>query len=186
MPGKTLNPESGLRGALTVSAESRFADALTDFKTFFNMTALTEILMEEPKMRRIVVCGLLAALAALCAVPAQAATANFQGFCENSVVNGTLTTDCVFDPTRTPTGQTGTACPNSSIRKYFIDFGDGSSTFYVPPPHQKGHTYIGPMIVDICLTVFCNDGTTSPTTCHCMSNNIGFGGCILPGSGWKP
>jgi len=135
-------------------------------------------------MRKIVVCGLLAALAATFAAPAQAATANFQGYCENSF-NGVLTTDCVFDPTRTPPGQTGTACPNSSIKKYFIDFGDGTSTFYTPPPHQIGHTYSGAMIVDICLTVFCNNNT-SATTCHCMSNNIGFGGCILPGGGWMP
>jgi len=113
------------------------------------------------------------------AAPASAATANFQGFCDGYPL------DCVFDPQRTPSGQTGTACPGSSVKRYFWDFGDGSSTFKTPPPHQTGHTYSGVSIWDVCLTVFCNDNT-SATKCHCVSNSVGLPYCILAGAGWGP
>lgn len=113
------------------------------------------------------------------AAPAVAATANFQANCDG------FPTDCVFDPQRTPFGQSGTACPGSSVKKYFWDFGDGTSTFKTPPPHQTGHTYTSFLTTDVCLTVFCNNNT-SATTCHCFSNVVGLGGCIIPGAGWTP
>jgi hypothetical protein len=113
------------------------------------------------------------------AAPATAATANFQGICDGFPM------DCIFDPQRTPSGQTGTACPGSSIKRYFWDFGDGSSTFKTPPPHQTGHTYSGSILTDVCLTVFCNDNTNA-TTCHCVSNTVGLPYCILVGAGWGP
>lgn len=114
------------------------------------------------------------------AAPAMAVTANFQANCDPGIP-----TDCVFDPTRTPSGQTGTACPGSSVKKYFWDFGDGTSTFKTPPPHQTSHTYSSGISTDVCLTVFCNDNT-STTTCHCFSNTIGVGGCIRPIGDWTP
>jgi len=125
---------------------------------------------------------LLFCLLGLAAVagPALAATANFQVNCDAGIP-----TDCVLDPTRTPAGQTGTACPNSTVKKYFVDWGDGTSYFYTPPPPQTSHTYGGAIQTNICLTVFCNDGT-SATTCHCIANNIGVGGCVRPGAGWTP
>lgn len=129
-------------------------------------------------MRKCLSClVLLAALAA----PAMAATANFQGNCDASQ----FPHDCVFDPQRAPAGQSGTSCPGSSIKRYFWDFGDGTSTFKTPPPHQVGHTYSSFLTTQVCLTVFCNDNT-SATTCHCFSNVVGLGNCILPGLGWSP
>ncbi|HEV7786523.1 MAG TPA: PKD domain-containing protein, partial [Thermoanaerobaculia bacterium] len=107
-------------------------------------------------------------------------SANFQGFCDPGIP-----TDCVFDPTRTPSGQTATACPGSSVKKYFWDFGDGNSTFVTPPPSQIGHTYPSATNTDVCLTVFCNNNS-SATTCHCFVNNIGINGCILPTGSWTP
>lgn len=122
--------------------------------------------------------GCLVLLAAV-ATPAMAASANFQANCTG------YPTDCVFDPQRTPSGQTATACPGSSVKKYFWDFGDGTSFFVTPPPHQTSHTYTSFLTTDVCLTVFCNDNT-SKTTCHCFSNVVGLGSCIMPGAGWTP
>ena len=112
--------------------------------------------------------------------PAVAATADFQANCDSGIP-----TDCVVDPTRTPSGGTPTACPSSSIKKYFIDWGDGTSYFFTPPPSQTSHTYSGAIQTNICVTVFCNYNT-SATTCHCFANNIGVGGCVRPGAGWTP
>jgi hypothetical protein len=122
-------------------------------------------------------------LAAVAAQPAAAtATANFQANCDSGIP-----TDCIFDPSRTPSGQTATSCPGSSIKKYFWDFGDGTNSgFITPPPTQTSHTYSTSYAdIDICLTVFCNDNT-SATTCHCFSNTFGIGGCIRPGASWTP
>jgi hypothetical protein len=127
------------------------------------------------------VLSLFIVLAAVSALPAAAASANFQANCDSGIP-----TDCAFDPTRTPSGQTGTACPGSSVKKYFWDFGDGNSTFATPPPDQIGHTYTTSYsFINVCLTVYCNDNTTA-TTCHCFSNTVGIGGCIRPGAGWTP
>jgi len=112
--------------------------------------------------------------------PALAASANFQVNCDSGIP-----TDCVLDPTRTPSGQTGTSCGTSTVKKYFVDWGDGTSYFYTPPPSQTSHTFSGSSQNDICITVFCNDGT-SATKCHCFSNTIGVGGCVRPGAGWTP
>jgi PKD repeat protein len=120
-------------------------------------------------------------LAVAMASPAAAATANFQANCDSGIP-----TDCVFDPTRTPSGQTGTSCPGSTVKKYFWDFGDGNSEFVTPPPTQASHTYTAAEAdIDVCLTVFCNNNT-SATTCHCFSNQFGVNGCIRPGAGWTP
>lgn len=112
--------------------------------------------------------------------PAFAATANFQVNCASGIP-----TACVLDPNRTPSGQTGTSCPGSSVSQYFVDWGDGTSYFYTPPPHQTSHTFSSGSSNDICLTVFCADGTSS-TKCHCFSNVIGVNGCVRPGAGWTP
>jgi len=113
--------------------------------------------------------------------PAAAATANFQANCDHGIP-----TDCIFDPTRTPTGGTPTACPGSSVKKYFWDFGDGTSAFVTPPPHTTSHTYSTGVQTDVCLTVFCNDGTSSPAGCHCFSNQVGVNGCIRNIANWTP
>lgn len=122
--------------------------------------------------------GCLVLLAAV-ATPAMAASANFQGNCTSAFPN-----DCVFDPQRTPSGQTATACPGSSVKRYFWDFGDGTSFFVTPPPHQTSHTYTSFLTTNICLTVFCNDNTSS-TKCHTFSNVVGLPG-VMPGAGWTP
>lgn len=113
--------------------------------------------------------------------PAMAATANFQANCAQGIP-----TDCIFDPNRVPSfGGTATSCPGSSVRRYFWDFGDGGSTFATPPPHTIAYTYTTGVQTEVCLTVFCNDNT-SATTCHCMSNQIGFNGCIRNIGTWTP
>lgn len=124
----------------------------------------------------------LLAFAAI-AGPASAATANFQANCDPGIP-----TDCVFDPNRTSSfGGSPTACPGSSVKKYFWDFGDGNSTFVTPPPHLASHTYSGPIgYAEVCLIVFCNDGTSSPPACHCFSNQIGVNGCIRNIGSWTP
>jgi hypothetical protein len=113
---------------------------------------------------------------------ASAATANFQANCASGIP-----TACTFDASRTPTGQTATSCPGSSVWKYFWDFGYNATSFawVTPPPHTTSYTYPGASQADVCLTVFCNDGT-SATKCHCFANNIGINGCIRPGAGWTP
>jgi hypothetical protein len=115
---------------------------------------------------------------AVAAYPAAAATAQFQANCAPGIP-----TNCVFDPLR-PSGS-GSACPGSSISRYFWDFGDGTSVFITPPPNQTGHTYSSGISTDVCLTVFCANGT-SATTCHCFSNVVGIGGCIRPIGDWTP
>jgi len=132
-------------------------------------------------MKRLLFLGFLLLLAAASSAPAEAATANFQANCTAATPN-----DCVFDPQRAPAGQPGTSCAPSTIRRYFWDFGDGTSFFRTPPPHQTSHSFpAGTNEVWICLTVFCNDNT-SDTKCHCFSNVVGFGGCIIPGASWTP
>jgi len=126
---------------------------------------------------------ILLALCLLMALPADAATANFQGNCLPPVPG--VPTDCVFDATRTPMGGIPTACPGSAIRRYFWDFGDGTSTFATPPPPWITHTYTSPITTWVYLTVFCNDGT-SATNRHCFSNQIAIAGCVIPGAGWTP
>ena len=77
----------------------------------------------------------------------------------------------MLDPTRNAfTGTTFDPCPGSSIKKIFVDWGDGTSYFYFPPPKQTSHTFAGASQEDICITTFCNDGTSSPAACHCFSN----------------
>lgn len=114
--------------------------------------------------------------------PAMAATADFQANCASGIP-----TSCSFDASRTPSGGTATACPGSSIKKYFWDFGDGAFAWVTgtPPSSTTSHTYSGAIQTNVCLTVFCNNNT-SATTCHCFANNIGVGGCIRPGAGWTP
>jgi hypothetical protein len=112
--------------------------------------------------------------------PASAATADFQVNCASGIP-----TSCVLDPQRTPSGGTATSCAPGTITQYFVDWGDGTSYFYTPPPHQTSHTFSGASSNDICLTVFCSNGT-SKTTCHCFSNTFGVGGCVRPGAGWTP
>lgn len=132
-------------------------------------------------MKKTLLLCFLLATAVLAAPAAHAATANFQANCASGAP-----TDCVFDPTRTPTGQTGTSCAPSTVKRYFWDFDDGTAFFVTPPPHQVGHTFApGTNEATICVTVFCNDNT-SATKCHCFSNVIGIGGCIRPGAGWTP
>lgn len=113
---------------------------------------------------------------------ASAATANFQANCASGIP-----TVCTFDASRTPTGQTATSCPGSSVKKYFWDFGDSAFAWVAgtPPSTTANHTYSGAIQTDVCLTVFCNNNT-SATTCHCFANNIGVNGCIRPGAGWTP
>jgi hypothetical protein len=125
---------------------------------------------------------ILAAFALLsCAAAAEAATANFQANC-----NSGIPTFCVFDPFRTPAGQTGTSCPGGAQPSaYFWDYGDGSSQWVIPPPHTASHTYNSGISTDVCVTVFCPDGS-SATKCHCFSNVVGVNGCIRPGAGWTP
>jgi hypothetical protein len=130
-------------------------------------------------MRRAVFFCFLLFLAAAFSAPAEAQTASFQMNCASGIP-----TNCVLDPLR-PSGS-GSSCPaGTSITQYFVDWGDGNSEFYTPPPHQKGHTYSSGLSTDVCLTVFCSNGT-SATTCRCFSNVIGVGGCVRPGAGWTP
>jgi hypothetical protein len=113
--------------------------------------------------------------------PAGAATANFQVNCASGIP-----TNCVLDPNRTPSGQTATSCPmGHSVTQYFVDWGDGTSYYYTPPPHQTSHIFLGASSNNICLTVFCSDGS-STIKCHCFSNTVGIGGCVRPGAGWTP
>jgi hypothetical protein len=143
---------------------------------------LDEVPEVEQCMRRALWIGLVL-LVAGSAMPASAASAEFQGNCTNSF-SGQLRTDCVFNAQRTPSGGTPTSCSPSTISNYFWDYGDGSSSGFTTSSFVS-HTYYGAGIWDICLAVFCANGT-SAEKCHCLSNNIGFGTCILPGSGWMP
>jgi hypothetical protein len=120
-------------------------------------------------------------LAAIASPSSAATTAEFQANCASGIP-----TNCVLDPLRTPSGGTPTGCTvPATVTQYFVDWGDGTMYFYAPPPHQTSHKYCSPIQTDICLTVFCSDGT-SKTTCHCFSNIIGINGCVRPGAGWTP
>jgi hypothetical protein len=125
-------------------------------------------------------CTLLALCLLIAALPTAATTANFQGSCDTAI-----RTSCGFDTTRTPWGGTGTTCTRSTVTAYFWDFGDGISAFYPPNQTWVYHFYGSAISGDICLTVFCSDGTVA-TTCHCFNNQFGVGGCIRPGAGWTP
>jgi hypothetical protein len=134
-------------------------------------------------MRRLLWIGLVLLLIAGSALPALAATAEFQGNCNNTP--GTpLRTDCVFNATRVPSwGGSATSCSPSSITQYFWDYGDGASEFTTS--YLRSHTYFGASCWDIDLAVFCTNGSSASAS-HCLCNNIGFGGCIIPGAGWTP
>lgn len=122
--------------------------------------------------------GLLALLAV--AAPTDAATANFQANCSLGIP-----TNCVFDATRAPSGQSATSCGAASVTNYFWDFGDGTSLFTTSSfvSHTYNQGYCQTDFVD--LAVFCSDGS-SATKSHCYCSTIGFAGCIRPGSGWTP
>jgi hypothetical protein len=135
-------------------------------------------------MRKVLWVCLVFLLAAGSVLPAHAANAEFQGNCTNSTPGGTLRTDCVFNAGRTPSGSSPTTCSPSSITSYFWDYGDGTDSGFTSSS-SASHTYFGAGDWTICLSVFCANGS-SDTTCHCMINNIGINGCILPGAGWTP
>jgi len=135
-------------------------------------------------MKKALWVGFILLLAVGSALPVHAAAnAEFQGNCTNTA--GTpLRTDCVFSATRTPSGSSPTTCSPSTITSYFWDYGDGTDSGFTSSS-SVSHTYFGASSWDICLSVFCANGS-SDTTCHCMINNIGINGCILPGGGWLP
>lgn len=125
-----------------------------------------------------IVLGLL--VLALTAIPAWAATANFQANCASGIP-----TYCVFDATRAPSGQTGTSCGSASISSYFWDFGDGNSLFTTSSfvSHTYTQAYCDTDFVD--LAVFCSD-SSSATKSQCYCSTFGVNGCIRPGAGWTP
>ncbi len=135
-------------------------------------------------MKRALWMGLVLAMAAGNVMPAMAASADFQGNCTNSVPGGNLRTDCVFDATRTSSWGTPTSCSPSTISNYFWDYGDGSSSGFTSSSFVS-HTYFGAGDWWIDLAVFCANGSSATAT-HCMVNNFGIFGCILPGGGWMP
>jgi PKD domain len=135
-------------------------------------------------MRKVLWVGFALLLAVGSMLPAHAAAnAEFQGNCTNTP--GTpLTTSCVFSATRTPSSGSPTSCSPSYISNYFWDYGDGADSGFTTNS-SASHVYTGADDWDVCLSVFCGNGT-SDTTCHCMINYIGIYGCILPGTGWGP
>lgn len=135
-------------------------------------------------MKKALWVGFILLLAVGSALPVHAAAnAEFQGYCTNSP--GTpLTTSCVFNSTRTPSGSSPTTCSPSSISSYFWDYGDGADSGFTSSS-SASHVYSGSGDWNVCLSVFCANNT-SDTTCHCMINYIGINGCILPGAGWTP
>jgi hypothetical protein len=135
-------------------------------------------------MRKALWIGLVLLLAAGSVLPVlAAANAEFQGNCINTP--GTpLRTDCVFNANKTPSGSSPTTCSPSTISNYFWDYGDGTDSGFTFNS-SASHTYFGSSDWTICLSVFCANGS-SDTTCHCMVNYIGIGGCIRPGAGWTP
>lgn len=133
-------------------------------------------------MRRFMSYGIAVLGLFLGAMVAQAATANFQGFCTNSSSGGTLTTACKFTVLRTPSGQTGTSCAPAFISSTSWNFGDGATG---TSPGTIEHTYTGVVGLDVTVTVYCTDNSSATAT-HCLYNNIGVGGCVRPGAGWTP
>src|SRR5215203_1127207 len=80
--------------------------------------------------------------------PASAATSDFQVNCASGIP-----TNCVLDPLRTPSGGTPTGCTApATVSQYFVDWGDGTSYFYTPPPTQTSHTYTTGIQTNICLS----------------------------------
>ncbi|MDY7096154.1 MAG: hypothetical protein SX243_24530 [Acidobacteriota bacterium] len=131
--------------------------------------------------RKLIVFGLALVFLIAPALVASATTANFEGWCSSSFPN-----NCVFD-TRRPTASP-TSCGSSSIDEFFWDYGDNT----YPPQFETttspigSHTYPpGMNTVDVCVTVFCVDGT-SDTKCHCFGNVIGYSWCIRPVGSWTP
>ena len=131
------------------------------------------------KLSRLLPIVLLLALAA--GAPLLAATANFQGNCASGIP-----TVCSFDAGRAPAGQSTTSCGLVRVNQYFWNFDSGSSTAYLwTTSATASYTYTGAYCDFVDLAVFCNDNT-SATKSHCLCNNIGIGGCIIPGAGWTP
>jgi len=112
------------------------------------------------------------------AVPAMAATANFQGNCSTSGSN----VSCTFDELR-PAGSPS-SCPGSFI--YFSNwtFGDGNSLF--TGSSSVSHTYTAPLAgaYSVTLNVYCADGN-SPQITRWVCIAYGFPGCILNNNGWN-
>ena len=77
------------------------------------------------------------------ALPVEAASAEFQGNCNNQMIGGQLVTDCVFDPTRTPSGSTPTSCSPSSVVTYFWDYGDSTPAFFTSSNYFVTNRYYG-------------------------------------------
>jgi hypothetical protein len=130
-------------------------------------------------MRRVTFFCFLLLLAAAFSAPTEAQTASFQANCLAGIP-----TSCTFDASR-PAGS-GSSCPaGTSITKYFWDFGVNNTSFTWTTSNPTNYTYPTGISTDVCLTVFCSNGS-SATTCRCFSNVIGVGGCIRPGAGWTP
>lgn len=113
---------------------------------------------------------------------ALAATAEFQGFCTNSSSGGTLQTHCKFTVLRHPFGTPATNCGALGIASTSWNFGDGTTG---SSPGTIEHDYTGAVSTMVSVTVNCVDGSSASAS-HCFDNNIGFGGCIIPGAGWTP
>lgn len=135
-------------------------------------------------MKKALWVGFVLLLAMGSTLPVLAAHADFQGNCTNSTPGGSLRTDCVFNSNRAPSWSSPTTCSPSSVTNYFWDYGDGTDSGFITTT-SVSHTYFGGGDWTICLSVFCANGT-SDTECHCMINNLGINGCILPGAGWTP
>ena len=113
---------------------------------------------------------------------ASAATAEFQGYCTNSTVGGTLQTACTLTVARHPVGTPATDCGYWGISSTSWDLGDGNTATSLGTVY---HTYVGVVGLTINVTVYCVDGSSASAS-HCLYNNFGVGGCIRPGAGWTP
>jgi hypothetical protein len=130
-------------------------------------------------MRRVTFFCFLLLLATALSAPAEAQTANFQANCASGIP-----TVCSFDATR-PAGS-GSSCPaGTTVTTYFWDFGVNNSSYTWTTSSTTNYTYQNGISTDVCLTVFCSNGS-SATKCHCFSNQFGVNGCIRPGAGWTP
>ena len=108
------------------------------------------------------------------AIPAHAATADFQGNCSTSGSN----VNCQFDAQR----GSGSTCPGSAILTYSYSYGDGSGGLSGNP---ASHTYTAPLsgAYQVDLTVYCWDGNqASKTRWVCIAYS--FPGCINNNGGW--